>query len=208
MANQMTVQNNKAPSPPRDFSRSDRAFISALKALLDVNAFDEIHVLDLVRKSGFSKGAFYRQHEDKYYFAKDIVRHLAQGHGYYLKNHSDLRLRGHKINSNEIFNSSKALIDYIYKNRELYCMVIDNKLPEAGFDDFVKWVMEYGFGIQQDFTSDSFIPYVTISTSLTYVSFWSLNGFALSADELAQLALDYESLAYASFPEPIRPEES
>ena len=196
MAKQETAQATELPSLPRAFTRSDKAFIEALKKMLDVKPFTEIRVVDLAREAGFSKGAFYRQHEDKHYFVRDIVRNLAQSHGYYLRIHSDLLMRSFALNSAEIRNSTKASVDYIYENRQLYSMVIDNKLPGAGVDFFVSTAMEYGFGGWQCFTSDAFVTYVTISTCLTYVNFWKLNEFVISPEEMTQLTLDYEGMAY------------
>lgn len=192
--------NNRMPLLPKPFTRSDKAFIEALSRMLEQKPFSDIHVMDLVREAGFSKGAFYRQHEDKYYFARDIVTSLAQTHGYYLRVHSNLRMQGLTVDSFEIRQWTKGTIGLIYKNRELYSMVIDNKLPHAGFDEFISIALDYGFGTQGEYARDSFFAYVTISTSLAYVNFWKLNGFRIPPDEMAQLALGYEGYAYDSLP--------
>ena len=194
----MQMESNDHIPKVKNFTRAERAFIFALDTLLQTKSFNDIHVTDLLKVSGFSKGAFYGRFDDKYDFARKIIIHAGQIHSYYLSCHSRLLRQG--FISNEPISTANALemFQFIYEYRGLYDMILDQKLIANGLDLFMldhesPINAELRKSIPPDGFSDQFMRYFGFYSSILYVIIWRHLGYErITPREMVQMVNQLE----------------
>ena len=173
------------------FSRSEWAFIRALVELLKTIPFDSVRITALLELSGYSRNAFYHRYEDKYDFATKIFEHIIHQHVMYLDQFTELRLKNASFQ--EQLNYSCQFFSFIYEHRDLYELILDNKLGHLNCDFFCKTAIQL---INQTEKKDSYkisqecdialFQYISLHDTLLLIRYWRENNYQLSTEYMAK----------------------
>ena len=178
------------------FTRSERAFIEALYALLQKKHINDIHVTDILRLSGFTKGAFYGRFEDKNDFIKKIILQVGANHREILERAGVIMKKHRNVHNPDNIKNSDLFFEHVYNNRFLLEMILERKLCANSVELFL-YGEEYLSVFRQSETaildnqaSDIINEMFGLYTSLVYILFWQSIGYDhLKIQDLTRLVL-------------------
>lgn len=199
-SNHLNIEYQKPPS----FLRSEKAFINALYIELKDKKFDKIHVVDILKRSEYTRGAFYSKYYDKYCFIETIVHKLVALHVWHLMQYYIYRENHASVN--ELLVLSEHLFKFVYDNRLLYNMIIDQQLPSINVDTFCDEMTKlqitnniYSSNIPEECNKELFY-YISCRDSLTFIQYWKKKNYSIPANYMAQQSLLFIREEFFNFP--------
>ena len=157
--------------------------------------FDEIKALDIIRESGYSHSAFYNSFTDKYDLADKILRHE-------ILTFEDLIYES--ISTAESLDPYSGPLPYfvewfshVYKHRDLYNLILHNRVPGWGTTEFTKLVyemthdwyeIEFENPTLNDLLSRELLDFTTTKRHLAIIEYWDSKNYKYSAEYMAEQA--------------------
>lgn len=117
--------------------KSKKAFAEALSLLLQQIDFEKLTISDIIEKSGYSRGTFYRYYNDKHDFLQKVLAHEANIYAVII--HHILR----SSSTDEKQSYLKEYLSYVHKNRTLYHAILNDLIPSCTQHQFIKLAMDY-----------------------------------------------------------------
>jgi AcrR family transcriptional regulator len=167
--------------------------------------FSDIRVVEIVKRSGYSRGAFYARFRDKYDLASRVLEREML---IYLKNTIDyVRLKEEEGDQSQLVSLMIEYFEHIYENRDLYDAILDSRLPGYTLDEFCSELQS----MMRDRISSTlsteasdcdleFYSYVTIYDGIIYIKYWRLHGYQFSPEHMARQVVAFtENQAYSSY---------
>lgn len=176
------IQYSYGKYPPvAEFTQSESAFATALSKLSATTEFSRIKVVKLIELSGYSKGSFYNNFNDKYDFAKKILLQTGLNHHYYLRECQKLIDNGAGKDDPEFIELSCDFFRFIYNHHDIYDMLIEQKLGDQSLEWFCSQLTEDS---RQIMTHDSMMDAkLGASVSLVYIIMWRSIGYDNASPE-------------------------
>lgn len=115
------------PHQVKDFTRSEKAFIHALCALLEEKPFGQVSVIEILKRAGFTKGAFYGRFTSKEDFVEKITDHLFDMIVY--KGLVVLEYAVDKPFALLLAQQTQSF-EFLYEYRDYFGAALDGKLPD------------------------------------------------------------------------------
>jgi AcrR family transcriptional regulator len=189
----IAIALNKKPT------RSEKAFVDAFVGMLKEMPFKDIHVTEILLRSGYSRGSFYSLFEDKYDLANKIIEKEMECYIQYSLEY---------VAAMENFSDRTTLLaiitgymQHIFENRMLYDCILDSKFPHMTLDDYAIKLMNK----TRDYMSatlnredredgnhsyDDYYNYIEFYGSILHVKYWRLHSYRFTPEEMAEKILD------------------
>lgn len=178
----------------RSFLRSEIAFVAALAEELQEKDFEKVRVVDLLERSGYSRGAFYNKYEDKYCFIDTVYRKLAQLHIWHLAQYSIRRRQGCSVEI--LLPYSERFFEFVYTHRVMYDLMIDGKIESFTVERFCEEVSKTNTS-DYDFThyktesglDMELFSYLGAYDSILLIQYWKRGEYEKSPAYMAKQSL-------------------
>ena len=190
------------------FTRSERAFIDALYSILQKKHISEVHVTDLLRLSGYTKGAFYGRFEDINDFIRKIILQSGAVHQNFLNRSAEIAKAGLDADSPESMRNATEFFQFVYDYQHLYDMIIDHKLCQNSLELFLfgEKVPDVSESTHTPFPDGQTLglanAFFGVYTSIIYILFWRSIGYDnLGAKDIARIITPIKQKIFDHFSE-------
>lgn len=175
-------------------TRSEKSFIFTFMEMLKEMDFEKIHVSDILRRSGFSRGAFYSHFEDKYDLADKIIKREMQI--YFRHSVSYVKALETGSEHSELLQIVREFMEHVYDYRNLYDAILDSRFPTITLDEFCsKLITMFNERVATTLTSEapdcdqSLYDYVEFYSSILHIKYWRTSGYRFSPEDMAEKIL-------------------
>lgn len=198
--------------PEEPQTDSEKAFSAALAALLKEKDFRQVRVREILKRSGYSRGAFYARFTDKYDLAEQMIEHELRH--FVLHTLAYVRALEQEGDGPASLAVQVDHYQHIYDHRDLYEAILDSRLPRLTLDQFCSRLLQLlkdrvrptppaeARGLDADLYG-----YVSIYASFACVKYWRLHGWELTPEYVARqvMAVLRPGLPLMSCPAPGSP---
>jgi AcrR family transcriptional regulator len=166
--------------------RSKSALKKVLLELLSKKSFHSISITDIVKTAGYNRGTFYANYETKEALLDDVILQLTQdlflSFRASYKTEQTLRLDKLQADSVNIF-------EYIYKNRELYSMLVNSDIAPILKDKMfvsLKTILSEDIETTTDSVDSELIMIFWISGLIGLIFYWVQCGFIYTSSYIQE----------------------
>ena len=187
------------------FTRAERAFIETLYTLLQDKHINEIYVTDILKLSGYTKGAFYGRFENKYDFAKKMIATARKMHNYFLDRCGNIMWRVKDVSHPDSMKNSEDFFRFVYEYHKLYDIIIDRKIHPHSLELFLFGCEQFTFDSQKGTLTDTLVDDITNAffgfyNSVIYIMLWRSMGYEnISPEQMAQIILPVQSTVHKHY---------
>lgn len=175
--------------------RTRTAFLNALLWLMKRKPFDDISVSALIERAGYSRTTFYSYYQDKFDMLEKIMDEEAVNFVsavcYPIPTDDTMRF------DSNIFLPGLSLFRHVAERKDLYYLLIHNKLPGQSTDSLTRRISKV---FQKVLSVEITEPppnlnydlycYITSDTYLAFIKYWEMHDFSYSPEYMAEQMME------------------
>ncbi len=184
--------NQKLPVLQKE-TRSIDAFSRAFFELLEDIPFSKITISMLLKKSGYSRTAFYSNFTDKYAFVEAIMENEVACHVHAI--YDTIAAKSNNLIENDMYLPALCLFQHAYEQKRLYHALFSGKIEGWDLNTFSQrcgYYYEKSIEISPDLKDFDMEIYRYIATFqfIAYIMFWDKKDYCYTPQYMAkQVAL-------------------
>lgn len=170
------------------------AFSQAVLNLLEEKPFQKISASEIIVRSGYSRGSFYKYFENKYDLMRKIIEEEAE---YYTGILYGSIGRGEttEVSSDYTYQILLGTFRNVFRKKTLYNFILNREIPDCDAETFCRKVTEIFLNKAQicgktaPITEGIRTIYYYCNTRLymSYIRFWAEQNYSVAPEEMAEL---------------------
>lgn len=172
-------------------TRAQQAFTTAFLELLNQMDFDKVRTSEILSRSGYSRGAFYSNYQDKYDLAKSILDRALDAYVRFSIHYT--KAVEEQAPDKEKIAIIRSYLQYVYDHRDLYNILLEHRIPLPSMDIICRQIrsalnphVTTGYKMESPDFDEDFYDYLQLSGSFIHLEYWYLNNYQFSPDEMAR----------------------
>ena len=183
----------KAPYKKQKDLYARAAFIQAVLSLLEEKPFQKISASEIIIRSGYSRGSFYKYFEDKFDLMRKITAEEAEHYTAILC--GNIRQgETEEISPSYTYQIALETFRNVLKKKDLYRFILDSEMSDCDVDHFCRNVTRIFLkkaeirGKSAPITKDLQNIYYYCNTRLymSYIQFWAEQDFSVAPETMAE----------------------
>ena len=160
--------------------RTKKAFYDAFLDLMENNSFESISATSIIKKSGYSRSAFYAYFYSKYDLVEKYIINEAGALVEALC--TELSSTEEYTYEDDIFYPGLFMFEHVLENRRFNIDMLAKKFATA---TQALLVLNYPDDIKQKLDMDLYC-FITADSYISFIKFWDKNNYSYTPEELAR----------------------
>ena len=175
-----------------NIARTKKAFYDAFLDLMESNSFESISATSIIKKSGYSRSAFYTYFYGKYDLVEKYI--ISEAAALVEALCSKLSSTKEYTYEDDIFYPGLFMFEHVLDNRRFYQNLIHDKITGYNTDMLAKKFatatqalleLNYPEDIKQKLDMDLYC-FITADSYISFIKFWDKNNYSYTPEELAR----------------------
>lgn len=176
-------------------SFSKNIFKQTMLSILQEKPFHKLSTSELIERSGYSRGSFYKNFDDKYDLMRQLVRDEAEN---YVEIICSETTRGQS--SGSLTESTYPIILHIFQNvlekKPLYDFILHSDISGCNLENFCMTVIQLfrqKAEVQTMATpiTEDIYYYCNTQLLISYIKFWAMHNFSESPESMAKQVTEF-----------------